>query len=371
MKKLILVALTLLFTLQIKAQEETIELLRKQLVTIQTEEKNELKQQIQNINSLLENGVISAEEAEKLKNKAAESRARKIEERQGVILKTIAFLQNQASQKPSLPREEGDGWEFFLDVDSYFKGDAPSITLPSKRDSVAMQQEFVEPQPPQLQRREVKTPTTLDLVAAFGFNNAIGNGNWQELEEERDYALYSSHFLEIGIAFKTPLTKENWLRIKYGLSYQNNGLEPTNNRFFTEVDGQTQLQSGQNITGSGFRVNNLVLPLHLEIGPTKLKQDGDKSYFSAGNQLKIAAGGYIGINLNAYQWVEQPYFYHGFYWVEREKIEGYNTNKMIYGLSAYAGVGAFSIYGKYDLNTIFKNGAKDQQFLSLGLRLDL
>lgn len=368
MKKIVFLTLTLLCTLQIDAQEKTIALLRNQLAVIETEEKNELKKQIEDINSMFENRVISAEEAERLKLKAAEARARKIEERQAVILEAIAILERKKSEQEQPVRDP----DIFLDIDSYFSGDVePRQPLP-KRDTLSVAPARVKPKPVvPLKEGEVKSPTTLDLVAAFGLNNAIGEGRWQDLEEDRDYALYKSQFLEIGLVLKTPLTKKNGLRLKYGLSYQSNGLRPNNNLFFAEVDGQIQLQAHQRLTASGFRVNNLVLPLHLEFGPTRKKQNRNYTYFSASNQLKFGIGGYIGINLSAKQWVERPYFYHGFYWIGREELKGYDVNKEIYGLSAYAGIGAFSIYGKYDLNTVFQNAEKEQQFISLGLRLDL
>lgn len=369
MKKIVFMMLTLLLSLQIDAQEQTIALLRNQLEVIETEEKSELKKQIENINSMFENRVVSAEEAERLKLKAAEAIARKIEERQAVILETIAFLEKKQSEQEQPVRDP----DIFLDIDSHFGGgEEPEQSLP-KRDTLSVPPARVKPQPVvPLKEEEVKSPTTLDLVAAFGYNNAIGEGRWQDLEEDSDYALYKSQFLEIGLVLKTPLTKKNGLRLKYGLSFQSNGLRPTNNRYFAEVDGQTQLlQANQRLTASGFHVNNLVLPLHLEFGPTRKKQNKNYTYYSSSNQLKFGLGGYIGMNLSAKQWVELPYFYHGFYWIGREEFKGYDMNKEIYGLSAYAGIGAFSIYAKYDLNPIFENAEKEQQFVSLGLRLDL
>ncbi|MBZ9728071.1 hypothetical protein LB467_00065 [Salegentibacter sp. JZCK2] len=369
MKKIVFLTLTLLFTLQIDAQEQTIAVLRNQLDVIETEEKNELKKQIEDINSMFENRVINAEEAKRLKIKAAEARAWKIQERQAVILETIAILEKKQSEQEQPVRDPN----IFLDIDSYFSGDVEPQQQPlPKRDTLSVVPARVKPQPViPLKEGEVKSPTTLDLVVAFGFNNAIGEGRWQDLEEDRDYALYNSKFMEIGLVLKTPLTKKNGLRLKYGLSYQSNRLRPNYNRFFAEVDGQTQLRADHRLTASGFHVNNLVLPLHLEFGPTRKKQNRDYTYYSSSNQLKFGIGGYMGINLSAKQWVERPYYYRGFYWIGREEFKGYNINKEIYGLSAYVGIGAFSIYGKYDLNTIFQNAANEQQFVSLGIRLDL
>lgn len=228
MKKIVFLTLTLLFALQINAQEQTIALLRNQLDFIETEEKNELKKQIEDINSMYENRVLSAEEAERLKLKAAETIARKIEERQAVILEAIAILEKKQSEQEQPVRDP----DIFLDIDSYFKGDVePQQPLP-KRDTSSVAPARVRSQPDApLKEREVKSPTTLDLVATFGLNNAIGEDSWQDLEEDRDYELYKSQFLEIGLVLKTPLNQKNGLRLKYGLSYQSNGLRPNNNLF--------------------------------------------------------------------------------------------------------------------------------------------
>ena len=57
--------------------------------------------------------------------------------------------------------------------------------------------------------------------------------------------------------------------------------------------------------------------------------------------------------------------------VKDELKRGYNTNDLVYGLSAYAGVDGVLLYVKYDLNPIFKNAAVGQRNVSLGLRFDL
>jgi hypothetical protein len=370
MKNILFLTLILLFSVQVKAQEQTIDLLQKQLGVIETEEKNELREQIANINSMLENGILSNQEGERLKLKASEARARKIEERQAVILETISFLEQKKAQPTK--QTEKDDTDSFMDIDSYFdKSVAPQIQ-PGEQDVLTQEPLAAEPQPEQLlPDKEIRTPTTLDLVVAMGLNNAIGKSGLEDIEEESDYSFYNSRFLEIGIALKTPLAKENTIRLKYGLSYQTNALKPKNNRYFREVNGQVQLEDNNSLTESRFNVNNLVIPIHLEFGPTKLKQGLNGRYYSAGSQLKIGVGGYGGINLTARQIVEYPEYHYGYSWLRRAKLEGYDVNRLVYGLSAYVGVGAFSIYGKYDLNTIFENGAKDQHFLAVGLRIDL
>lgn len=372
-KTLLLILIAILSTLGIEAQEapqsEAIEVLRKQLNIIEEEEKKALKEQVENINSLFENGVINKTESDKLKLKAAEERTKKIDERQAVILRTIFFLENNG-KTPKGDKEI----EIFLDVDSYTKEkEGQRLYLPGKKTVPEYSAEVPLEVSPVVENKEMRNPTTLDIVFATGLNNAVRDGiTWQDIEDESDYLFYSSRFLEFGFTLKTPLWKKNGLRLKYGVSYQRNELEPSGNRIFAEVDGQTVLQDFPSyLHKSSFVAHNLVLPVHLEFGPTKKKYNSKGGYYSTSNQFKIGLGGYVGISLDEEQRIEYPFIFRRrrFYRVERRG--DYNVNQQIYGLSAYIGFGAFSLYGKYDLNTIFNNDSQNQRFVSVGLRLDL
>ena len=96
-----------------------------------------------------------------------------------------------------------------------------------------------------------------------------------------------------------------------------------------------------------------------------------EGYFSASNKFKIGLGGYIGVNLNARQELISTVVLRGRPFRSADISDDFDVNNEIYGLSAYIGFGAFSLYGKYDLNTIFQNDVLDQQFVSAGLRIDL
>ncbi|WP_311196054.1 hypothetical protein [Antarcticibacterium sp. 1MA-6-2] len=56
----------------------------------------------------------------------------------------------------------------------------------------------------------------------------------------------------------------------------------------------------------------------------------------------------------------------------KRKLKGdYNTNDIIYGLSAYIGWGDTTLYAKYDLNPLFDEPNVELNNVSLGLRFDL
>ena len=346
----------------------TIELLQKRLNQIEQEEKTALRKQVENINSLFENGVVDKEEADRLKLKAAEGRAQIIEKRQASLLETIAFLE----KKEGVNSKQVDGTPIFLDIDSYFDEREGAREMEKTRAAPLRveepRQELLAPQ-----KREFNSRTTLDLVFATGLNNAVREGiTWTDFEDETDLNFYSSRFSEFGFALKTRLTEKNGLRIKYGLSIQINELEPSDNRFYAEVDGQTTfVQFPTLLDKSSFVLSNLVLPVHFELGPAKRKFNSNGDYYSTSNQFKIGVGGYLGFNMSARQRLRFVSQFRGRDFDNQRVIGGYDVNRAIYGLSGYVGFGAISVYGKYDLNTVFGNGITDQRNVSVGLRIDL
>jgi hypothetical protein len=204
-------------------------------------------------------------------------------------------------------------------------------------------------------------------VFAFGLNNVITKG---ESLEDSDFKVVSSRFVELGWAWKTRVFKNNnWLRVKYGLSFQFNGLNPTDNRIYVDTGAQTELQTfSSKLDKSKFRMDNLVIPVHFEFGPSKKIEHEDYFRYNTQSHFKIGIGGYGGLNLSARQKLKFEEDGKD----QKQKLKSdYNTNNFIYGLSGYIGWGSASIYAKYDLNTLFKNNAVEQRNISLGLRLDL
>ena len=375
MKLIICTFLALVFApVALMAQEsdndktETIELLYKKLKQIEQEEKTALRKKVEDINSLLNNGVVGVEEADRLKLKAAEDRAKIMEKRQATLLETIAFLEKKEEKNA----KQSDDVPIFLDIDNYFKenegvGEVEQKTLaPLQLQEPQREFETVE-------NTEINSRTTLDLVFATGLNNAVRDGiSWSDIKDETDLNFYSSRFLEFGFALKTRLTEKNGLRIKYGLSLQINELEPSDNRFYDEVDGQTVLEQFPTLLDkSSFILSNLVLPVHLELGPTKRKFNSNGDYYSTSNKFKIGLGGYVGVNMSARQRLFFRSSFRGRSFLNGRAINGYDVNRAIYGVSAYVGFGAISLYGKYDLNPVFGNGITDQRNVSVGVRLDL
>ena len=334
----------------VQAQEtnktEVPEQLSKLREKIVQEEKEALKTEVEKINTRLDNGTISEQEAEVLKKAAAEKHALNIENR-------IAIADNQVELNSRNPEDStkrkktrivfGVGQD---EDDDYISG--------------------VKIETSEEKKRRYDRRTTSGLVLAFGLNNAITKG---ESLEDSDFKIAGSRFAELGWTWNTRVFKNsNWLRVKYGFSFQFNGLKPTDNRFYVDTGEETELQTyPYSLKKSKFRVDNFVIPVMFEFGPSKKVEHEDYFRYTTRKQFKIGVGAYGGFKMSSRQKLK----YSDETGSKKEKlIAEYNTNNFIYGLNGYIGFGSTSLYVKYDLNTIFKNNPMDQRNISLGLRFD-
>ncbi|WP_343911795.1 hypothetical protein [Aquimarina litoralis] len=327
---------------------DKIEELKKEKEDIVLSEKEQLKKGVEEINERLVKGEITTDEAQDLKESLAKKHALNIENRLAIVDNQIALLErNNASYLSDKTKLSiGFGARDHDDGDILF-----GINVKNTKKA----------------KKKYDKRTYSDLVVAFGLNNAIVED--QSLDDS-DYKIAGSRFFEIGLAWKTRVFKNsNFMRIKYGISYQSNGLKPTDNRYFVENGDQTELEEFRvELDKSKFRMDNIVVPVHFEFGPSRRIETDERLRFSTMKKFRIGLGGYAGANISTRQ--KLKYKENG----ERvkDKIKrDYNTNDLIYGLSGYFGFGDMSLYAKYDLSPIFENAAVDQRNVSLGLRFDL
>lgn len=300
------------------------------------EEKEKLKKEIQRINENLESGWYDKERAEKEKKEAAKLAAENIKNRIVIIENEVAMAERNKESGTYLEINLSKG-KFNLDIDT-----------------------------PDKEERMVEKRTRNDFVLAFGFNNALESG--QSINDS-DFKLAGSRFFEIGWAWTTRVFENtNWLRMKYGLSFQLNGLKPTDNRYFVQDGDVTRLEEFEyDLDKSKFRMDNLVVPIHFEIGPSSRGETNGYRTFSTDDQIKIGFGGYAGFNIGERQKLK---FNDG----DDQKIKdksSFNTNEFVYGLSAYLSFGGTALYAKYDLNPIFASPNTELNNFSLGLRFDV
>lgn len=311
-------------------------------------EKDALKKVVETINKQVEEGKITLEEGEKLKKEAAEKRALNIENKVAIIDNKIALL-----ERNGIPENE-DARNITIGL-SLGNDDETENFLGLKYDDES-----------QTFERKYDVRTFSEFVFAFGLNNTISEG---ESFDESPYKVGRSRFTEIGVSFSTRVFKEsNWLRFKYGVSFQFNGLNADDNLFQVDTGTETELQPfGQSLDKSKFRMDNLVVPVFFELGPSKKVEKEDYFRYNTDKSFKIGLGGYAGVNLGARQ--KLKYELDGDQIKEKSKAD-FNTNNFIYGLAGYIGYSDMSLYVKYDLNPIFRDNPVQRNNISLGLRWD-
>jgi len=333
-------------SIQKSANELKIKTLTSLKSKIESEEREFLKIEITSINKRLDDGKITAAEAEDLKKEAAKKRALNIENRLAIIDNKIALLERNDKVEDA----SGDGFTFRIGADDNSSDSFIYFGNPSKD------------KPRKYDRR-----TSTDIVFAFGFNNALIDG--QDLEDS-PYKLGGSRFIELGYAWKTRIfDNTNFWRLKYGFSLQWNKLKIKDNNYLVNTDGDISLQEYPiDADKIKFRTTNLVFPMHIEFGPSKKIEKEDYFRYSTHKKLKIGLGGYAGLNLGNMQKIK--YKEDG----EREKEkqrDQFEVSEFIYGLSGYVALGDVALYVKYDLNPLFKNQVVDQNNISVGLRFDM
>ncbi|MEM7086798.1 MAG: hypothetical protein AAF489_11480 [Bacteroidota bacterium] len=330
------------------AQDETalerIEFLEQTKEKIINEEKDALKIQVETINRKLEDGDITEEEANEMKQEAAEQRALNIENKLAIVDHRIDLVRRNGVAIGDQLLIVG------LGTNTVTGGSIFGINFTNSSDH----------------KRKYDRRTKSELIFSFGLNNVIGSG--QSLDDS-PFKVGGSRYAEIGLGWKTRVFKEsNWLRFKYGISFQFNGLKPEDNQYFVDTGDQTELQEfPEDLKKSKFRMDNMVIPVHFEFGPSSKLEREDYFRYSTYNKFRVGLGGYAGLNLGARQKLK---FKSEGEDVKQKLKANYNTNNFIYGLSGYIGFSQISVYVKYDLNTIFKDDPLEQRNVSLGLRWD-
>ncbi|WP_411766574.1 hypothetical protein [Winogradskyella sp. A3E31] len=324
-------------------KQQQIESLEEAKERITGQEKDFLKAEVEAINIRLDNGEITAAEAEDLKKEAAQKRALNIEDRLAIIDTKIELIKRNP-YKENLEDYDNGRLEIGLGT-----GGVVFDLRPNRK-------------PPKYDIR-----TSNDLLFAIGFNNTIIDG--QSLSDS-PYKLGGSGFVELGWIWNTRVfEKSNFLRFRYGFSFQWNKLDIKDDQYFVQNDEVTTLEDFPgDIKNAQFRVTNLVVPIHFEFGPSKKRDYKDRLRYTTDGQFKVGLGGYGGVRIGTQQ--KLRYEENGDR-VKQKTRRNYNASTFVYGLSGYIGVGDWSLYAKYDLNELFDDQVIKQNNISLGIRLDL
>ncbi|MGB5434465.1 MAG: hypothetical protein WBM98_01140 [Maribacter sp.] len=361
------VLLVISFAIQkISAQEEDetlqfkIEQLERKKSDVTNVEKDALKAEVEFVNEQLAKGKISQEEAQELKKEYAENHAKNIENKLAILDNQIALLKRngeidlntESSQVEIGFNSENNGDRLF---GIRYNSGNQNKTIFDKR-------------------------THSDIVMAFGLNNE-SNGN---AFSESPFKLTGSRFFEIGYAWNTRVFKNsNWLRLKYGISFQFNGFKPNNKEVFVKsndptvdsnalflVDAKEVFEIDKELEKSKLRMDSFIFPIHFEFGPSEKKVNGKYVRYDTNKKFKFGIGGYIGINYNNVQKTK---------WPKDVEFLGINPDYSLWaggnqstvkGLSAYAGFDDISLYFKFETSSSIRR-LVNQNVISLGLRFDL
>ena len=357
--KLALVATLAIFAQNVQAQDDPISIER-QLKDVKEQlsylkgkrqllidgEKESLKRRVLYINSQLEKGEITKEEAEEQKMEFAEKVALNIENETAIIDNQIALVERNGKINNNVGtqvllgfgQEDGEGKKIY------------GVTVNDGR----------------VRRAKVyDRRTSSAFVIGAGFSNNIIDGT--SLGDT--YTLGRSGFTEFGWSWQTRiLDNSNALRFKYGFSFNFTRISPTDDKIFVDTGEETILAPFEgNLRTAEFKNTQFIVPLFLEFGPSKKIQKEDYVRYSTHKQFKLGLGGFAGLNIGTKQKIIST--------VDGDRSKqstrrNFNTNDLVYGLNAYIGVGTTSLYVKYDLNPLFKDNPIEENNLSLGVRFD-
>jgi len=319
--------------------EERAKTIAAKIETITKEEKAALKTEVEAVNAQLDNGTITAAQAEEQKLKLADTRAKNIETR-------VAAAE---AELKTLIQEKVDGK--IAETDTLNKKHQIGITW---KNDHKKKMENGEPR------------TTSQFVFAMGVNNLVTD----KAVAHSDFRYWGSHFYELGLTWNSRILKNNnLLHAKYGVSVMYNNLRPTDDRYFQEIGNQTVLvKSATDLRDSRFRNVYIVVPAHLEFDFSGKDTKDGKTIFNTHDSFRFGIGGFVGGNIKSKQILD--YRDADGHKVKQRTKGDYNVNDFIYGASAYIGYGEVSLYAKYDLSPLFRNNAVDQNNISLGVRFD-
>ena len=366
MRKVVNLLVVLVFSAGMMAQEKSFEQqvkeISNQITEITESEKDLLKSEVAVINKKLELGEISAEDAERMKREASEKRAKNIQSK--------ITVQEEKLKELVEARANGEVPEDDSEIESFQIGNN-TITVKSGDwdwDWEWSDNDDDDYKSDRNYKKSYDNPrrTSSQFVFAFGFNNVIVDHDFSTLTDS-DYKM-DAFFFELGGSGKTRMSKKaSILYIKYGFSFLWNNLRPSNNQYF-EFDGTSaSLETYPVNLKNSARLRNieLVFPVHLEFDFTKPKVREDYVRYRQGKAFRMGLGGYGGFRLQTKQFIK--YYQNDLKFKEKSR-GNYGVNSFIYGLSAYAGYKATSLYMKYDMNPLFKEG--DERNISLGMRFD-
>lgn len=342
MKKIILTTVFLLSILNVQAQEffsdkrpvqSANEFTKKvndvsyDIDLIIKNNKEKLKQDLNEIDQKLESNELSKTEADKLRNEKAEFYAKKIEEETKIQEDKIKVLINNKIE---------DNINFSTDMSAY-------------------------------QKQLVENKTLFVVDYNIGQSVMVVNG-----KTKQDIYNTKNVVSSFGVSFgaKTRVGKETspffW---KSTLELTGHTFKFNDNKSFENVNNETVLVDiGFPVKKSTLYMTEFKLANYIEYDFSKHKADEFGNRIIKSRQsFFVGAGGFIGFNGISRNIV---YEQNGDKYRESTQAK-FNSNRFIYGVGAYVGYKDVSLKATYNLNNVFKKSFADQNIFNMSVVFEI
>ena len=182
-----------------------------------------------------------------------------------------------------------------------------------------------------------------------------------------DFSYGNNNYFSIGFLNKYAFSNNQKWRFNYGLIYQSHGAELNGSRIFTPNTDDTEIAPiGFDVSKAKFRQDQLVVPLQLEFGgATKKEYDDGRVRYNQWDHWKAGIGGFVGFNLSSR--LKLKYEENGRD-IKNTNVDAFENEVLLYGVDAYIGHDSFTVFGRMNLNNVFKSGSVDAQYVSFGIR---
>lgn len=222
---------------------------------------------------------------------------------------------------------------------------------------------------PEFSEEDAEFKTEFGLMLGFGFSNLAKNNQFSNSE----FGYARSTNFEVGLLARTPFSKKDYTYgIKYGLTLNSYFTTPTGNKHFVKQGEDVVLENyDYNLRRGQSYLNNMYItvPVMFDFDFSKPYYNATSNKYSLASGFKFALGGYVGFNIHSSQTLS--YRNENGHKITENQKGNWNTNNFQYGLQASVGYGPLSLYGKYDLNNMFKSAPTEMNLWSLGLRIEI
>ena len=322
----------------IKQREKEIEKLREKKKIYEAEQRNQLAKDIKRINNRVDQyESYTKKMAGEDKMKTAEMYAERIQKHNAMIDSQIEFYQVAKAIDPiensafGIVKNSEGGFEF--KIGENWKD----------------------------RRKEIKTHSFLAM--GFGYNFIDGS----QLDIN-DFSYSNNNYFSLAFMWQTPLTKNQKLRVNYGIQYQTHGTELNGGRIFSlNTDDTEIIDLGFQPKKAKFRQDQFVVPVQLEFGGTDKREFEDgRVRYEQWDKWKVGIGGFIGFNTSSR--LKQKRDVNGRE-IKETFANAFENETLLYGIDAYVGRDQVVAFARMNLNDIFKDGSVDGQYIAFGLRL--